>query len=244
MKHNAKLQLAAGQVAWSYFEELTSFLKPGTNLLEIEQLAQKRITEAGMKPAFLGYKGYPATTCLSVNSAIVHGIPYDYQLEDGDVIAVDIGINNQGYLIDTARTYEVGKTKDSHRQLLKVTAEALDASIPLCRAGTPIGDIGATIQEYVENAGFAIVKELTGHGVGSTLQEEPSVPNFGKRGRGPRLEEGMVIAIEPITSLQPVRAVILADGWTIAADKNVVSAHFEHTILITDEAPIVLSRGR
>jgi len=242
MKHNLKLQQAAGQVTWDFFEELAKLIRPGLNILEIEQLAAKRIKEAGMKPAFLGYKGYPAVTCISVNSAIVHGIPSDYVLANGDVVAVDVGIDNKGYLIDTARTYGVGQLLPENTNLLKATERALEEAIKLCKNSTPIGSISAVIQKTVESAGFSVVKELTGHGVGETLQEEPSVPNYGKTGNGQRLNAGTVIAIEPITTVKPVRAVVLADGWTIAADIDVVSAHFEHTVLITDDQPVVLTR--
>jgi methionyl aminopeptidase len=243
MHHNKELQQAAGQVAWNIFEELKGLIKPGLNLLKIESIISERIKEAGMKPAFLGYKGYPAASCLSVNSEIVHGIPRDYELQEGDIIAVDLGVNNGGYLIDTARTYPVGTVRPEHLKLISVTADSLEAAIPLCRAGTKTGQIGQAIQSIVEDSGFAIVRELTGHGVGKTLQEEPSVPNHGPVSRGQVLEPGMVIAVEPITALKPVRAVVLADGWTIDADPSVVTAHFEHTILITDNDPIVLTQG-
>lgn len=234
-------QQQAGAVAYAFFEELERLIKPGLNLLEIEQLANKRINEAGYKPAFLGYKGYPATTCLSVNSAIVHGIPYDYLLDEGDVVSVDIGINNDGMLIDTARTYGVGKINSTNQRLIDITKTALDEAIKVCRQGQTTGDIGCCIQEIVEGADFAVIKELTGHGVGTTLQEAPTVPNYGRKGQGVVLQEGMVIAVEPITAVRPVKVVVLADGWTVAAKEDVVSAHFEHTVLITDGAPLVLS---
>lgn len=242
MSHNIELQKAAGQVAWNFFEELSALIRPGLNLLEIEELARQRIADAGMKGAFLGFKGYPAVTCLSVNSAIVHGIPYDYVLRDGDVVAVDIGINNDGFLVDTARTYGVGQLSAANKKLIQVTYDALEAVIPLCKADTPIGDLGAAIQEIVEGAGYSVVEELTGHGVGKTLQEEPSIPNYGKRGRGRKLEQDMVIAIEPITAIKPVRAAVLADGWTIIAQPDVATAHFEHTLLVTSGEPIVFTR--
>ncbi|QQG50119.1 MAG: type I methionyl aminopeptidase [Candidatus Berkelbacteria bacterium] len=234
-------QQQAGLVAYDFFEELNSFIKPGRNLLEIEVLANKRIKEAGFKPAFLGYKGYPATTCLSVNSAIVHGIPYDYELDDGDVVAVDIGINNDGMLVDTARTYGVGKITTTNQRLIDTTRIALEEAVKLCRPGHTTGDIGACVQGIVEKAGFAVIEELTGHGVGTTLQEAPTVPNYGRPGQGVALQAGMVIAVEPITAIRDVKVVILADGWTVAAKEDVVTAHFEHTILITEDEPVVLS---
>ncbi len=242
MKHNRELQHAAGLVAWNLFEELEQLIKPGLNLLTIEELARKRIESNKMKPAFLGYKGYPAVTCLSVNSAVVHGIPYDYALKSGDVVAVDIGINNNGYLVDTARTYGVGEISSENQKLLTTTSAALEAAIPLCRAGTSVGVVGQSIQETVEAAGFSIIDELAGHGVGETLQEEPSVPNHGPADRGAKLTVGTVIAIEPITAVKPVTIAILEDGWTIIAQPDVVTAHFEHTVLITDNGPVVLTR--
>lgn len=242
MKHNVTLQRAAGRVAWDFFEELNATIRPGVNILEIEQLAQKRIEKAKMKPAFLGYRSYPAATCISVNSAIVHGIPTDELLQEGDVVAVDIGINNQGYLVDTARTYGVGQISSQDTNLIEVTALALENVIPLCRNGVMTGDIGSFIQNQVKEAGFSVVKELTGHGVGETLQEEPSVPNYGKAGQGKRLSAGTVIAIEPITTIRPVKVVVMADGWTIAATDDTTSAHFEHTLLITDGDPIVFTK--
>lgn len=236
-------QKAAGRVAWDFFESLEHKIKPGLNLLEIEQFARDLIASSAMKPAFLGYKGYPAVTCLSVNSAIVHGIPYDYALKDGDVVAVDIGVSNDGYLVDTARTYTVGNVSKQVQDLLDVTKQALDDAIDVCKIGTRVGDIGAVVEKRVTAAGFTVIEELTGHGVGKTLQEEPSIPNHGNAGTGPILKEGMVVAIEPITALKPVKVVILADGWTIAAREDVVSAHFEHTIALTADGPIVLTDG-
>jgi len=235
-------QQTAGQVAHDFFEELNGFIKPGVNLLDIEALAAKRIAGAGLKPAFLGYKGYPAVTCISVNSAIVHGIPYSHQLEEGDVVAVDIGINNDGWLVDTARTYGVGRITDQHQKLLDTTKLALEQAIEVCCEGNTVGDIGATVAACVKAAGFAVVKELSGHGVGKTLQEAPSIPNYGKPGTGPKLTSGMVIAVEPIIAVKPVEVVILQDGWTIAAREEVVSAHFEHTIAITESDPIILTK--
>lgn len=236
-------QRAAGRVAYHFFEELTKLIKPGLNLLEIEQLAAQRIKEADCQPAFLGYKDYPAVTCLSVNSAIVHGIPYDYRLKNGDVLSVDIGIDNHGWLVDTARTYAVGSISAINKALLDTTQKALQNAIGVCRVGATTGDIGHIIQKTVEGEGFAIVRELTGHGVGPTLQEPPSIPNYGQPGKGSRLNAGMVIAIEPITSIAPVRVVVLSDGWTIAAEQEIVTAHFEHTIVVTDGEPIVLTDG-
>lgn len=244
MHRNIDYQQAAGQVATDFFDELATFIKPGVNLLEIEKLARQRIEQAGMKPAFLGYNGYPAVTCLSVNSAVVHGLPHDYRLENGDVITVDIGINNAGYLVDTARTYGVGKISPPSQRLIEVTQRALNEALILCSVGQTSGDIGHRIEHIVTKAGFSIIKELTGHGVGKTLQEPPSMPNFGRPGSGQRLKAGMVVAIEPITALRPVRVAILDDGWTIIADPDVVTAHFEHTVAITDGMPIVLTSGK
>lgn len=233
---------AAGKVAGALHTEIGALIRPGLNLLEIEELAEKRIKEAGMKPAFLGYHDYPAVTCLSVNDEIVHGLPRDYILEEGDVLKVDLGVSTDGWLVDTARTHGVGKITPQAQNLLDVTRQALEEAIKLCRVGQTTGDIGAVIEKTVKSAGCAVVPDLAGHGVGRTLQEEPSIMNYGKPGGGVALKEGMVLAIEPITSTKPTKIAILSDDWTIIAENGALTAQFEHTIIITDNEPIVLTR--
>lgn len=234
----------AGKVAGQIHQAITEMIGVGVNVLDIEQLAATIIKEAGLTPAFQGYKGYPAVTCISVNEEIVHGLPRHYLLESGDVVKVDLGVNCDGWLVDTARTHLIGEADDTSKKLLEASEEALVASIELCRDGTHVGSIGATVERIVKNAGFAVVRDLTGHGIGRTLQEAPSIPNFGHVGRGPVLHAGQAIAIEPITSVIPTDIALLKDGWTIIATEPTISVHVEHTILITDGDPIVLTANQ
>jgi len=191
---------AAGQLAALIHQDIREQIAVGVNILELEQLASTRIKKSGMKPAFLGYKGYPAVTCISINDEVVHGIPRDYQLQNGDVVKVDLGVDNNGSLVDTARTHLVGQATPAAVALCAATSEALEVGIDLCQVGTPIGTIGHAIERVVKDAGFAVIRDLTGHGVGPTLQEPPSIANHGVIGRGATLVEGQVIALEPITS--------------------------------------------
>jgi methionyl aminopeptidase len=211
------------------------------NLLDIEQFVDRRIRENGMTPAFYGYKGYQYATCLSVNDEIVHGLPRDYNLASGDIISVDLGVNCNGWMVDTARTYAVGEVKPQLQKLLTTAKQALSIAVGKAKVGNAVGDIGAAIEKTVTDAGFFIVKDLTGHGVGRKLQEPPTVPNYGREGSGPSLKPGMVIAIEPIISLDPTEIVLKPDGWTITADNGTLSAHFEDTVLITEKGPVVLT---
>ncbi len=216
-------------------------IKPGLNLLTIEEFVQNSIKKAGMKPAF-PTNHFPAATCLSVNEEVVHGLPHDSELESGDVLKVDLGVWHQGWMVDTARTHSVGKIAPDVKKLLTVTETALEAAIDVCRPGNRVGDISAVIEKTVTKAGFAVIEELSGHGVGQQLQEEPTIPNVGRAGTGPVLKEGMVLAIEPITCLKPTKIAVLADGWTIFAQNGLSTAQFEHTILITTGQPEVLTR--
>jgi methionyl aminopeptidase len=234
-------QKFAGQIAAQFFAQLETFIKPGVNLLEIEEKARKIVEQNDLLPAFLGYKGYPAVTCISVNSAIVHGIPHDSVLKDGDIVSVDIGLSNDGFLVDTAYTYGVGQISTVNERLLAATKAALDAAMKQCRVGKRVGDIGAAVQQTVEAAGFAIIPELTGHGVGKTLQEPPTIPNYGTPGKGEVLKAGMVLAVEPITAAKKVKIGVQDDGWTIVASEEVATAHFEHTVLIDDAGPVILT---
>ncbi|HSX42011.1 MAG TPA: type I methionyl aminopeptidase [Candidatus Saccharimonadales bacterium] len=234
---------AAGQVAAQIHQEVAAMIKPGLNLLEIEALANKRINEAGMKPAFPTNK-FPATCCLSVNEEIVHGLPHDFELAEGDVLKVDLGVMSDGWMVDTARTHGVGQISNDAKRLLTVTEAALEAAIKVCRAGNHVGDIGAIVEQTVKAGGCAVIRDLSGHGVGRTLQEEPTIPNFGRPGTGPILKEGMVLAIEPITCLKATKIAVLSDGWTIIAQNGLATAQFEHTILVTDNEPLILTKDR
>ncbi len=234
-------QIKGGKIAYEILEELTGIIKPGVNILELNKFAAEKIERSGCTPAFQGYKGYPDATCICVNEEIVHGIPRDYELQDGDVVTVDLGVTCNGWLVDTARTYPVGQISKTDQQLLDSTKNALDEAIKICRPGIKTGDIGSLVESLIKRDGFAIIKELSGHGVGRTLQEPPSVPNYGRPGTGTVLKEGMVIAIEPITALKPTKIAILDDGWTIMAEQGITTAQFEHTVAITNDGAVVLT---
>lgn len=236
--------IRAGKLAGQIHQAITDTIGVGVNVLDIEELAARMIKEAGLKPAFQGYKGYPAVTCISINEEIVHGLPRRYALESGDIVKVDLGVNCDGWLVDTARTHLIDEVDDASKRLLAASEAALTAAIDLCRDGVHVGSIGATVEKIVTDAGFAVVRDLTGHGIGRTLQESPSIPNFGHVGRGPILHAGQAIAIEPITSVIPTDIALLKDGWTIIATEPTISVHVEHTILITDGDPIVLTSNQ
>lgn len=236
--------IRAGQLAATAHEAIGRLIKPGLNILAIEKLATELIAKGGLQPAFLGYKGYPAVTCISVNDEIVHGIPRSYVLKEGDVVAVDLGVADGPYLVDTAWTHPVGQVSPEKQRLLATTHLALERAIGVCRIGGHINDVGRVVEPLVTKAGFAVVEELNGHGVGPTLQERPTIPNYRTPNRGVPIEAGMVLAIEPITSILPTDVETDDDGWTIRAKNGTVSAHFEHTILVTDGDPLVLTVNR
>ncbi len=233
--------VAAGQTAHQIHQEVKAMIRPGLNLLAIEEKVKDMTCRSGMQPAFLGYHGYPATSCLSVNSVVVHGIPTNYTLRVGDVVTVDIGVKNGGWIVDTALTHPVGQISAEATQLIEITKKSLTEAIKQARAGRHVGDISFAIQQIVEAAGFYIIRELTGHGVGKKLQMPPSIPNHGRAGNGPELKEGMILAIEPITALKPVKVTIDNDKWTISASPAVVCAHFEHTVFVTQGDPVILT---
>jgi methionyl aminopeptidase len=235
-----KLQ-AVGAVAKKAHQAAKNLIKPGVNVLAVEAVIKETIERAGMKPAFLGYKGYPAASCISVNDEIVHGIPTDRILEEGDIVSVDLGVESEGYIVDTARTHPVGQISGELTRLLAVTDSALKAGVGQAKDGHRTGDIGSAVEKVIKSGGFAVIRDLTGHGVGKTLQEPPSIPNFGTPGKGELLKEGMVLAIEPITSLKKTTIAILDDGWTIVALDHRPTAHFEDTVLVTKDGPIVLT---
>lgn len=242
---DSKIRLSlekAGSLASKIHREVAAMIKPGLNLLEIEKYIDTNIRSNGMLPAFYGYKGYKFASCLSVNEEIVHGLPHDYELQNGDIISVDLGITCNGWMVDTARSHAVGTVTNRLKQLLAATNHSLELAIQEVKIGNHVGDIGNIVEKTINEAGFAVVRDLTGHGVGKTLQEPPTVPNFGKKGTGAVLKEGMVIAIEPIISVEKTEIAILADGWTIIARNGSTCAHFEDTVLITNEGPVVLTK--
>ncbi|WKN31543.1 type I methionyl aminopeptidase [Porifericola rhodea] len=216
-------------------------IKPGITPLYLDKLAEEFIRDQGAEPGFLGLYDFPNTLCMSLNEAVVHGIPNDRPLENGDVISIDCGAKKNGFYGDHAYTFEVGEVSSEIKQLLKVTKESLDLGIEQTRAGKRIGDISFAIQQHAEKHGYGVVRELVGHGLGKKMHESPEVPNFGKRGRGPVIKNGLVLAIEPMINLGTRRVKQLSDGWTIITADGRPSAHFEHDVAVVNGEPDVLS---
>jgi len=221
--------------------ELQSLVSPGITTRELDVVAERRVLDAGALPAFKGYQGYPATICASVNDAIVHGIPSTRQLDEGDIVSLDMGVVLDGFYGDSAVTVGVGIVSDEVSVLMRVTREALDQAIECARVGGRVSDLGHAIQRYVESHDFSIVREFVGHGIGTKLHEEPQIPNYGEPGRGPRLMEGMVLAIEPMVNAGEPGMRLLDDGWTAVTTDGSLSAHFEHSVAVTKEGPVILS---
>ena len=221
--------------------EVAGCIKPGVSTLVLDQRAEEYIRDNGGIPGFLNYKGYPKTLCTSVNSQVVHGIPSRYELKEGDIISIDCGIVYEGYFGDCAYTFAIGEVDDEVADLLRVTKESLYKGIEVATAGKRLGDLGYTIQKHCEDAGFSIVREMVGHGLGKSLHEAPEVPNYGKRGKGIMLKKGMVICIEPMINQGRKEIVQEADGWTIRTADNKPSAHFEHAVAIDKGRADVLS---
>ena len=221
--------------------EIAGLIKPGVSTLELDEIAEDFIRDNGGIPAFKGYNGFPNTLCMSPNDQVVHGIPNDKYLEDGQILSVDCGVVMNGYYGDSAFTYEVGEVDIQIKQLLKVTKESLYKGIEMASVGNKLGDIGYAVQKYAESFGYGVVRELVGHGVGKNLHEAPEVPNYGERGEGILLKEGLVIAIEPMINLGKRGVVQHNDGWTITTIDNKPSAHFEHTIVVRKGKAEILS---
>lgn len=221
--------------------ELAKLIKPGVRTIDLDSMAREFIRDNGGEPAFLNYNGFPYSLCISVNDQVVHGFPGKYELKDGDIISVDGGIVLNGYISDSAYTFAVGEVKPEVRDLLKITKEALYAGIDQATTGKRVGDISYSIQSYIEKYGYGIVRELVGHGVGVNLHEKPEIPNYGRRGNGAKLVDGMVIAIEPMVNLGKAGVKFWEDGWTVSTIDGLPSAHFEHTVAIAKGKPEVLT---
>lgn len=219
-----------------------ALLKPGMTTLEVNSIVHHFIYDHGGIPSFLNYNGFPAATCISMNAEVVHGFPGEHILKSGDIISLDIGIYKNGFHGDSAYTYAIGEISDEVKQLLRVTKESLYLGIEKARAGNRIGDIANAIQEHTEKKhGYGVVRELVGHGLGRDLHEDPQVPNYGKKGSGPKLKEGMVLAIEPMINMGVKEVVHLSDGWSILTKDRKPSAHFEHDVCITKGDPDILT---
>lgn len=220
---------------------LAEYIKPGISTLELDELAETYIRDNGGKPGFKNYNGFPSTLCTSVNEAVVHGIPSDYRLKDGDIISVDCGVILNGYYGDSAFTFPVGDVDPKVIRLLQVTRESLDAGVNAAVAGNRIGDISHAVQTVAEKAGYSVVRELVGHGIGKRLHESPEVPNFGRRGSGPKLERGLVICIEPMINMGRRETIQSGDGWTVKTADGKHSAHFEYAVAVDRGKPDVLT---
>ena len=231
----------AGRALAEVHAELAKAVGPGVKIKDLDDLADKLIRERGGVPSFLGYRGYPGRICASVNEVIVHGIPDDRVLEDGDILSIDVGLTVDGWHADSAVTHGVGTITDEAERLLDVTQRSLEAGIDRCRAGGRLSDISHAIESLVVGEGFSVVREFVGHGIGRALHEDPQVPNFGPPGEGPVLQPGMVLAIEPMVNVGGWKTKTLPDGWTVVTLDGSLSAHFEHTVAITDNGPEVLT---
>jgi len=224
------------------FEKLKAMIAPGITTKELDQVAEEYILSKGAQPAFKGYRGFPATLCISINEEVVHGIPSQRRLKEGDIVSLDVGVNFVGYYGDAALTLPVGEVDPEAKKLLGVTEKALYIGIEKAKVGNRLFDISYAIQRWVESQGFSVVRDFVGHGIGKDLHEEPQVPNFGAPHQGPRLEKGMVFALEPMVNEGTFEVRVLPDGWTVVTADGKRSAHFEHTIAVTDDGAEILSR--
>lgn len=235
---------AGGGILAEVMARLKSFVRPGVSTLEIDQEVEAFILSRGARPAFKGYRGFPATVCASINDEVVHGIPAaGRRLTEGDIIGLDLGCVVDGYYADAAFTLAIGEIPRRVQTLLDVTRESLWEAITECRPGRRLGDVSHAVQRYVEARGLAVVRAFVGHGIGHALHEDPQVPNFGEPGRGPTLKPGMVLAIEPMVTMGSHEVRILPDRWTAVTEDGSWAAHFEHTIAITDDEPQILTAG-
>jgi methionyl aminopeptidase len=233
----------AGRISARALRLVGEAVAAGVTTEELDRIAEEAIRAEGAQPAFLGYHGFPKTLCTSINCEVVHGIPsHSIRLQEGDIISVDVGAIFGGYYGDNARTFAVGEVSGEARRLIDVTAQALDAGIDQCRPGNRLNDIGAAVQRVAEGAGFSVVREYVGHGIGRAMHEEPSVPNYGTPGTGPLLEVGTVLAIEPMVNAGTHAVESLADGWTVMTRDRSLSAHFEHSVAVTEDGPLILTQ--
>src|SRR6185369_10011276 len=232
----------AGRLVGEVLTELAAAVAPGVSTADLDVLAEKRIRQAGATPAFKGYHGYPAAICASINDEVIHGIPSGRRLlQRGDIISLDVGASLDGYFGDSAITLPVGSVSEQAATLFRVTEEALHKAIEQVRPGGRVSDISAAVQRHVESHGFSVVREFVGHGIGQKMHEEPQVPNYGEPGRGPRLAEGMVLAIEPMVNAGKAAVKVLSDGWTAVTKDTSLSAHFEHTVAVTADGAWILT---
>jgi methionyl aminopeptidase len=232
----------SGHIVQQVLEATREAVAPGRSTMDLERVAEKKIRDLGAKPAFKGYYDYPCVLCTSINNEIVHGIPSENRvLKPGDIVSIDCGVVLDGYYGDAAITVPVGELTPELQKLLNVTRESLQHGIEAARVGNTVGDVGAAVQEVVEKNGFSVVREFVGHGIGTKLHEDPQVPNFGKPGHGPKLRDGMVLAIEPMVNMGRPETRLLDDKWTAVTEDGSYSAHFEHCIAVTRNGPVILT---
>ncbi|NLA04558.1 MAG: type I methionyl aminopeptidase [Firmicutes bacterium] len=240
-KREIALMRDSGKIAASVLLELGEAAQPGVTTAELDKLAERLIRSAGGEPAFLGYQGFPASICASINSEVVHGIPGLRRLEEGDIISIDLGVVWKGYYSDTAATFGVGRISPQAGRLIDVTRQSLEKGIEAMRAGGHLSDISHAVQKHVEASGYAVVYSYAGHGIGTEMHEEPQVPNFGPPGHGPKLQPGMVLAIEPMVNAGGAAVEVAGDGWTVLTKDRSLSAHFEHSVALGKEGPEIMT---
>lgn len=233
----------AGKIVAIILKNLAENIKPGMNTLQINYMAEKYLEKYSARPAFKGYRGFPESICVSLNDEVVHGIPrVDKIIKEGDIVSLDFGVEKDGFFADSAITIGIGEITEEKKELLKITKEALYLGIDRARSGNYIGDISSEIENYVKKKGYSVVRELVGHGIGKSMHEEPPVPNFGFPKTGPVLSEGMTLAIEPMVNQGTSEIVVDSDGWTVRTKDGSLSAHFEHTVLVREGEPEILTK--
>ena len=245
IKNSDQLQLMrmAGRITAEALMVARDEIRPGMTTKELDTKIRRYIEKCGATPTFLGYNGFPGSACISINDEVIHGIPSDKVIiKEGDIVKVDVGARFRGYNGDSARTFAVGKVSDEALRLISVTEQSFYEAMKVAKAGNRIGDIGHAVENFVISNGFSVVKEYTGHGVGAELHEEPSIPNHGRQGRGARLYPGMTLAIEPMVNAGTDRIKVRRDGWTVVTQDGKLSAHYENTLLITDQDPVILTK--
>ena len=245
IKNSEQIELMrlAGRITAEALMVAKEAIRPGLSTKELDTKIRRYIEKCGATPTFLGYNGFPGSACISLNDEVIHGIPSDkIIIKEGDIVKVDVGARFRGYNGDSARTFAVGKVSDEALRLISVTEQSFYEAMKVAKAGNRIGDIGHAVENFVISNGFSVVKEYTGHGVGAELHEEPSIPNHGRQGRGARLYPGMTLAIEPMVNAGTDRIKVRRDGWTVVTQDGKLSAHYENTLLITDQDPVILTK--
>jgi methionyl aminopeptidase len=232
---------AANRLVAQGLGELAGAVRAGVTTAELDAMAEELVRAAGAEPAFKGYRGFPATLCASINQEVVHGIPSSRTLRPGDIVSLDMGVKLDGFYGDSAITVPVGEVPERTQELLRVTRESLERAIAQVKVGGRLSDIGHAVQEWVEAHGFSVVREFVGHGIGERLHEEPQIPNYGQPGRGPKLAEGMILAIEPMVAMGRPEVKVLGDGWTAVTKDGSLAAHFEHSVAVTARGPLILT---